>query len=34
LLQGPDAIAVPRLTPAVLDLSVYDRLLTVGGHHA
>ena len=34
LVQGPTAVAVPRLTPAVLDLSVYDRLLTVGGYHA
>jgi hypothetical protein len=34
LVQGPTAVTVPRLTPAVLDLSVYDRLLTVGGHHA
>ena len=34
LVQGPTAVAVPRLTPAVLDLSVYDRLLTVGGPHA
>jgi hypothetical protein len=34
LVQGPTAIAVPRLTPAVLDLSVYDRLLTVGGSYA
>lgn len=34
LVQGPTAVAVPQLAPAVLDLSVYDRLLTVGGHHA
>jgi hypothetical protein len=34
LVQGPHAITVPQLTPAVLDLSVYDRLLTVGVLHA
>jgi hypothetical protein len=34
LVQGPQAIALPQLTPAVLDLSVYDRLLTAGARHA
>jgi hypothetical protein len=34
LVQGPQAIALPQLTPAVLDLSVYDRLLTAGVRHA
>ena len=34
LVQGPQTIALPQLTPAVLDLSVYDRLLTAGVRHA
>ena len=27
-------LSVPELTPAVLDLGVYDRLLAAGGDHA
>jgi hypothetical protein len=34
LVQVPGPITIPSLTPAVLDLSVYDRLLAVGGAHA
>ena len=34
LVQIPGPVAVPTLTPAVLDLGVYDRLLAVGGGHA
>jgi hypothetical protein len=34
LVQPPDALAVPTLTAAVLDLGVYDRLLAAGGEHA
>ncbi len=34
LVQGPNASVGPHLTPAVLDLSVYDRLLAVGGAQA
>ncbi len=33
-LVQPAAAAVPALTPAVLDLGVYDRLLSAGGDHA
>jgi hypothetical protein len=34
LVHIPGAVVVPLLTPAVLDLSVYDGLLTAGGAHA
>jgi hypothetical protein len=34
LVQIPGPVALPTLTPAVLDLQVYDQLLAVGGGHA
>ena len=34
LVQPADAFTVPALTPASLDLGVYDRLLAAGGDHA
>jgi hypothetical protein len=34
LVQLPGPVALPTLTPAVLDLRVYDQLLAVGGSHA
>jgi len=34
LVQPAAALTVPELTPAVLDLGVYDRLLAAGGDHA
>jgi pantothenate kinase type III len=34
LVHVPGPGALPTLTPAVLDLSVYDQLLAVGGVHA
>ena len=32
LVQRPGPVALPALTPAVLDLRVYDQLLVGGGH--
>ncbi len=34
LVQPAAAVAVPALTPAVLDLGIYDQLLAAGGDHA
>lgn len=34
LVQPAAAVAVPALTPAVLDLAIYDQLLAAGGDHA
>ena len=34
LVQPAAAVGVPVLTPAVLDLGIYDRLLATGGDHA
>ena len=34
LVQPATAVGVPLLTPAVLDLGIYDQLLTTGGDHA
>lgn len=34
LVQPATAVGVPVLTPAVLDLGIYDRLLAAGGDHA
>lgn len=34
LVQPATAAGVPLLTPAVLDLGIYDQLLTAGGNHA
>jgi hypothetical protein len=34
LVQVPSPVALPTLTPAVLDLRVYDQLLAMGGGHA
>ena len=34
LVQPATALTVPALTPAVLDLGVYDQLLAAGGQHA
>jgi transcriptional regulator with XRE-family HTH domain len=33
-LVQPATLVVPELTPAVLDLGIYDRLLAAGGDHA
>jgi len=34
LVQPATAVGVPMLTPAVLDLGIYDQLLAAGGNHA
>ncbi len=34
LVQVPGPVTLPTLTPAVLDLRVYDQLLAMGGGHA
>jgi hypothetical protein len=34
LVQPATAVGVPLLTPAVLDLGIYDQLLAAGGNHA